>query len=94
MWGNGCHSRNGNRRCGFIAVIEVGNRTQNLRRCPSRDAEVFQILIRQIGKDAEVNPVLVKTLRVLGQAELFEPIRNLLHTAPRVLSLAPTTARW
>jgi hypothetical protein len=31
------------------------------------------------GQDAEVNPVLDKTLCVLGHAELFEPVCNVLH---------------
>ena len=42
------------------------------------NTEVFQILIRQIGQDVGIDPVLGKTLGVLGQAELFEPLRNLL----------------
>ena len=29
-----------------------------------------------------INPVLSKTLRVLGHTELFEPVRNLLHRGP------------
>ena len=43
------------------------------------DTEVFQVLIGQVAKDREINAVFGKTLRVLGHAELFEPVRNLLH---------------
>ena len=46
------------------------------------DTEVFQILIRQIGQDAEIDSVLGKTLGVLGHAEFFEPVCNLLHRRP------------
>ena len=42
----------------------------------------FQVLIGQVGKDREINAVLGKALRVLGHAELFEPVRNLLHCGP------------
>ena len=51
-----------------------------------QDADVFEILVSQVRKDAEVDPVLGKGLRVLGHAELFEPIRNLLHCAPHPLA--------
>ena len=40
------------------------------------------MLIRQVGKDREINAIFGKTLRILGHAELFEPIRNLLHGGP------------
>ena len=43
------------------------------------DAEVFQVLIGQVAKDRKINAVFSKTSRVLGHAELFEPIGNLLH---------------
>jgi hypothetical protein len=43
-------------------------------------------LICQVTKDREIDIVLGKTLRVLGHAELSEPVRNLLHRgAPRIL---------
>jgi hypothetical protein len=48
-----------------------------------QDAEFLKILIRQIGENAEVDPVLGKTLSVLPKSELFEPVRNLLHRGPR-----------
>ena len=48
---------------------------------PSDNAKVFKVLIGQVGKDREINAVFGKALRVLGHAELFEPIRNLLHGA-------------
>jgi hypothetical protein len=36
-------------------------------------------LIGQVTQDREIDVVLGKALRVLGQAELFEPLRDLLH---------------
>ena len=47
-----------------------------------QDAEFFQVLIGQIGKNGQVNRVIGKTLRILGHAELFEPVRDLLHRGP------------
>ena len=43
------------------------------------NADLFEVLISQIGKDGKINIVVGKTLRVLGHAELFEPVRDLLH---------------
>ena len=52
-----------------------------------RDAEFFQILICQLGKNVEIDVVLGKAPGVLGHAGLFEPVRNLLHRGypPRVV---------
>jgi hypothetical protein len=38
-----------------------------------QDAQLLQILIRQIGEDAEIDPVLAKRLPVLLQADPAEP---------------------
>src|SRR5215813_321184 len=54
---------------------------------PKGDADVFEILVGQIAKYRDINPVLGKGLGVLGHAELFEPVRNLLHrgaSCPRI----------
>jgi hypothetical protein len=37
------------------------------------------MLVGQVRENGHVNVVLGKPLRVLGHAELIEPIRNLLH---------------
>ena len=42
-----------------------------------QDSDILEVLIRQIGENAEVNPILGKALRVLGHAEFFKPLRNL-----------------
>ena len=52
------------------------------RRCPSENAEVLEVLIGQIAEDRDIDVVLGKALRVLGHAERFEPVRNLLHRGP------------
>jgi hypothetical protein len=49
------------------------------RPMPERDTKLFEVLIGQVAKDGGVNVALGKALRVLGQAERFEPVRNLLH---------------
>jgi hypothetical protein len=35
-----------------------------------------------MGEGRKINPVVDKTLGILGHAELFEPVRNLLHRGP------------
>jgi hypothetical protein len=39
-------------------------------------------LIGQMGKCRDIDPVIGKTLRVLGHAERLKPVRNLLHRGP------------
>jgi hypothetical protein len=46
---------------------------------PKQDTHIFEVLISQMGECREIDPILGKTLCVLGHAELSEPIGNLLH---------------
>jgi hypothetical protein len=57
-------------------------RTQHLSSITEDDTEVFQVLISQVAKDREINAVFGEPLGVLGHAEFFEPVRNLLHRGP------------
>ena len=41
-----------------------------------------QVLIRKVGKNKEINAIVGKAFCILGQAELCEPIFDLLHWAP------------
>ena len=50
---------------------------------PKQDAEFLQVLIRQLRQNTEVDRVIGKTLGVLGHAELFEPVSDLLHRRPQ-----------
>ena len=43
---------------------------------PEWNADVFQILISQVGEYRDIYFVIDKTLCVLGHAELFEPVCN------------------
>jgi hypothetical protein len=49
---------------------------------PEQDADVLEVLIGQMGNCRDINPVFSKTLGVLGHAEPFEPVCNLLHSRP------------
>src|SRR5258708_1996122 len=44
-----------------------------------RDTNFFEVVVGQIAQNARINVVLGKALRVLPQAKLLEPLRNLLH---------------
>src|SRR5262245_55081869 len=62
-------------------LIEVRDRPQKFAAMPQQNTKVLEILLRQIADDREVNGVVREALGVLGQAELFEPVRDLLHRA-------------
>ena len=74
-------ARRGGRRCGCGdltgALFSMASRSaiarNSLRRWPSKTPKLLQILIRQIGEDAEIDPVLAKRLRVLLQTDPAEP---------------------
>ena len=83
---SGCGSRRPHRRHGRECksgrsrrVVEVGDRAQHLPAIAKDDTQIFQVLIGEVTKNREINAVFGKGLRVLGHAERFEPIRNLLH---------------
>jgi len=74
--------------CSWYADL-CGNRAQHFATITEDDAKLFQVLIGQVAKDREINPVFSKTLGVFGHAEFFEPVRNLLHRGPlRVSTLS------
>jgi hypothetical protein len=41
-------------------------------------------LVREVGKDAQVNAIFDKAIGVLGHAEFFEPVCNLLRRSHRM----------
>jgi len=47
-----------------------------------RKTDLFEVLIGQVTQDREIDIVLGKALGVLGQAESFQPLRDLLHHDP------------
>jgi hypothetical protein len=65
-------------RCRYSAA-KLRDRTQHLPAITEDDAEVFQVLIGHVAKNREINTVFGKALGILGHAERFEPVRNLLH---------------
>jgi len=67
---SGCRGcRNDNQR-----VAEIAHRAQHFQPVPERNAKIFEMLIGQVGKNGHINVVLGKPLRVLGHAELIEPV--------------------
>jgi len=46
---------------------------------PKENAYVLEVLIGQIAERRNTYAVFGKALRILGHAECFEPVRNLLH---------------
>src|SRR5262245_59700618 len=72
-------SRNGSRG----HVFEMGNRTQELSAMPERcHADLIEVLIGQVAKNAEINIVDSTAPNMFGHTELCEPVRSLLHRNP------------
>ena len=57
------------------------------------DAEVFQVLVRQVGQNAKINIVLGKVLSVFFEPDLLKPICNLWHRCPTAYVVALATLR-
>ena len=49
---------------------------------PDGHAKPIEVIVRQFAENLYIDIVFSKTLRVLGHAELFEPVGNLFHCAP------------
>ena len=81
-------SRSGGLRCAGLAPASslIARRALSAD-AQASDADLFEVLIGQIREDRKIDAVLGKALRVLGHAELFEPVRNL--PASRPLPPAP-----
>ena len=77
--GSCCNSRC---RCARLDVFEVANRPQQLAAMSQRDAELLQILIRQVGEDTEVDPVLIEALCILSKTELVVAVSLNPHRGP------------
>lgn len=62
-----------------LGLIKFGDHAQHFTTMAKQD-EPIEVLVRQFGNDAEINPILGKAQRVFAQArKLLEPVRNLLH---------------
>src|SRR5262249_56785362 len=61
---------------------ELCDRAQHLFAVPQRDADFFEILIRQITQDARIDAVFREALDVLAQADRCEPLYDVLHASP------------
>jgi hypothetical protein len=70
-------------RCGNRGTAEIADRAQHFASITEQDPQLLQVLIRQVRKDAQVNAIFDETLGVLGHAEFFEPVCNLLHGGHR-----------
>jgi hypothetical protein len=46
---------------------------------PEQDADVLEVLIRQVGKCRNADPIFSKAFRILPKTELLKPVSNLLH---------------
>jgi hypothetical protein len=89
LWGGGRCSRSGSLRDIFLAAREFGYRSEELTPMTERQPDLFKVLIGEIGQDGKADIVLGKALRVLPEAELIKPVRNLLHHAARVVGALP-----
>ena len=73
----------GTRRWAGLNGLQITNGTQDLAAMAERcNADLFEVLIGQVTENREIDVVVGKGLGILGQAELFEPVRNRLHRGP------------
>ena len=64
--------------------------TQQLASMTERHPNVLEVLIREIRQDGKADVVLGKALCVLSEAELLQPVSDLLHrAAPVIIGLHP-----
>ena len=61
------------------AVRELLDCGEHYPPMPEQHADVLEVLIGQMTECRETNPVFSKAPRILGHAEFFEPVCNLLH---------------
>src|SRR6185312_9015168 len=72
-----------------FSLFELCDRTLHLAAMAEQHFKPVEVLVLQVGKDANVDSILGKALRVLLKPKLFEPIRDLLHgCAPATVSVA------
>jgi hypothetical protein len=74
-----CFGYGGRMRCDRGITGKLPDRAEHLAAITEQDAQLLQVMVCQIGENAEINTVLCETLRVLGHAEIFKPVGNLLH---------------
>ena len=79
------------RLCGGNGATSTPIARQHLSPMAERHPDILEVLIGEVAKHRHIDPVLGKALRVLGHAELFEPVRNLLHC---VAALRRTLRRY
>ena len=78
-------------RCCGGCACQLADGREHYPPMPKQDADIFEVVISQMRECRNTNPVLGKTLRILGHTELIEPLRNLLHCG--ALSDAPCDAQ-
>ena len=83
--GRGCRHRRG-------CSVQCGDRPQNLAPVTERgNADLFQILIGQIGEDREIDIILGETRRVLAKPEISQPLFDRPHCNPHPLNAGRVT---
>ena len=59
--------------------VQLADRPQQFAAIAQDDPEVLQILIGKIGQNREIDAIFKEARGIFGQAEFFEPLRDLLH---------------
>ena len=72
-----CHWSDDRAQCGLrVCFAERRSHRSNLRRCPSSDAKLLQVLIRQDREDRSVYLVLAECCLILSEAQAPQPDHN------------------
>ena len=78
-------------RCEDI-TLEVCDHAQQLAPVPEQDAEVLEVLLREVANDGKVDGILGETLGVLAQTDRCEPLCSTCHGIP--MAYAMRIAHW
>jgi hypothetical protein len=62
-------------------AAQLANCREHLASMAEQDTHILEVLVSEMRQHRDIDAVLGKALAVFRQAELFEPIHNLLHRA-------------
>ena len=75
-----------NRKAGVAHLVPLGSGDESAKKSHAMAntttatcADVLEVLIGQMAESCDTDSVFGEALRILGHAEFFEPIYNLLH---------------
>jgi hypothetical protein len=79
---------------GWSRIPKLPDCAQDFTPITQNYADLLQVQIGQLGKHREIDAVFSKALRILGQAEAFQPVRKVLFVSMRRAPRANRCRFW